>query len=80
MSKRLFTRRPPKAPPALCMAVDGRKGSSRLLKTLMTRSGKLTVDENALLWNTQGRDGAIGDIPREEEIRIFTPNGWHCCN
>ena len=44
------------------------------------RSGELAVDENALLGNAQGRDGAISDVPCEEEIWVFTSNHRHCCS
>ena len=42
------------------------------------RSGELAIDENGLLGNAQGRDGAVGDVPNEEEIRVFTPDRPHC--
>jgi hypothetical protein len=37
-------------------------------------SGKLSVNENALLGDSQRGDGPIGDVPCEEEVRIFTPD------
>ena len=43
------------------------------------RPGELAIDENAFLGDPQGRDGAIGDVPCEEEIRVFTTDRPHCC-
>lgn len=43
-------------------------------------SWKFTVDENGLLGDSKWRNGAIGDIPREEEIRVFTPDHRHRCS
>ena len=37
-------------------------------------SGELTVDKNALLWNAQGRDGAVRDVPSKKNVRIFAPD------
>lgn len=37
-------------------------------------SGKLSINENALLGDSQRGDGAIGDVPCEEEVWIFTPD------
>lgn len=33
---------------------------------------KLAIDENDLLGNSQGRNGAVRHIPREEQVRIFS--------
>ncbi|KAG6605820.1 hypothetical protein SDJN03_03137, partial [Cucurbita argyrosperma subsp. sororia] len=35
------------------------------------RAGELAVDEYALLGDAKRRDGAVGDLPSEEEVRIF---------
>ena len=43
-------------------------------------SWKFTIDENGLLGDSKWRNGAIGDIPREEEIRVFTPDHRHRCS
>jgi hypothetical protein len=43
-------------------------------------SWKLTIDENALLGDPQWRDGAIGDFPCEEKVRIFTSDHRHYSN
>ena len=39
---------------------------------------KLIVNENDLLGNSQRRAGTIGNIPCEEQVRVFTPDSQHC--
>lgn len=41
-------------------------------------SGKLAIDENALLRDSQRRDGAVGDVPCKENVRIFTADRTNC--
>lgn len=35
-------------------------------------SRKLAIDENSLLGDSEGRDGSVGDIPCEVQVRVFT--------
>lgn len=41
-------------------------------------SREFVVDENNLLRHTRWRAGAIGDMPVEKEVRIFTIHRGHC--
>lgn len=37
-------------------------------------AGELSIDEDALLGDTERGDGAVRHIPSEENVRIFRPN------
>ena len=41
------------------------------------RPRELTVNEDALLGDTQWRNGAVGDIPLEEQVRVLSPYHRH---
>lgn len=41
-------------------------------------SRKLAVDENGLLGDSKGRDGSVGDVPCEEQVRVLTLDHRNC--
>lgn len=45
------------------------------------RSEKFTIDKNALLRDSKWSNGAVRDVPCEEEVRVLTPDwGRQCCS
>ena len=41
------------------------------------RTGKLSIDKNNLLRNSEGRKGSISNLPFEEKVRILGPSHHH---